>query len=197
MTPSPSESVTYPLGGPESWQQVVDAGVVAAQVQDCREASPEATGKALEQLVAWLLTLIPGFSVEHANRWAFGGASEVDLSVFNRQDPDGLPAFPDMILVECKNRTTRMDSSEVAWFDWKLQLGGVAMGIIVSVGGITGDPQRKSAAWSIVARANSATPQRRILVVSLEEIANLKSRADLVGLLISKVSLLAMAAPQL
>lgn len=186
-----------PLGDVGTWQTPLDVVELAARVQHCQTAPIAMKGPALESLLTWLLPTIPGFSVRHVNRWTTGGASEVDLSVFNFQHAAGFASFPDSILVECKNRSKRMTSDDVAWFDWKMQLGGVELGIIVTAIGITGNVARKTAAWSIVGKANMAAPKRRILVVTLEEIAGLGSKDALRELLITKASLLPLWAPQI
>ena len=115
--------------------------------------------------------------------------------LWNSQDPAGFPSFPDTLVVECKNWDEPVDSSHVAWFDWKLRLGGTTLGILVAAEGITGDSGRNSQAWTIVQAANM--DGRRILVVSLDDIAALESRSDLRDLLIDKTSLLAGCAAQI
>src|SRR5688572_29302398 len=91
-----------PIGSEATWTSPLDTDELAAHVTECR-TTPDATkGAALEHLMTWLLPAIPGFSVEHVHQWAIGGASEVDLTVWNRQHQDGFPSFPDVILVECK-----------------------------------------------------------------------------------------------
>lgn len=142
-----------------------------------------------------MLPHIAGFQATGVNLFSAGQASEIDVVLWNFQHPEGFPSFPDTLLVECKNWDDPVDSSHVAWFDWKLRLGGARLGILVAASGITGNPERKSQAWSIVQAANMNG--RRILVVSLDDIAALGSRSDLRDLLIKKASLLAVRAAQI
>jgi hypothetical protein len=57
--------------------------------------------------------------------------------------------------------------------------------VLLAANGITGDPGRRNAAEGILAHAN--TEQRRMLVVTLDEVAALASRGDLRALLIEKM----------
>ena len=79
-----------------------------------------------------------------------------------------------------------MSSSEVSWFDTKLRDRGLSLGILIATQGITGDSQRLTDAHFIVAKALSE--QRKIIVITREDIEGLTSGSDLVGLLIGKLS---------
>lgn len=91
---------------------------------------------------------------------------EVDICVYNVFSPGGLPspAFPPWILIECKNWSHKVSSSEVSWFDTKLRDRGLSLGILIATQGITGDSQRLTDAHFIVAKALSE--QRKIIVIT-------------------------------
>lgn len=134
--------------------------------------------------MTWLIAHLPGFVVRQRNAWSASRAQEVDLVVWNEQHADGFAGFGYKILVECKNTGGKVESSDVAWFDWKMRLGGVSEGILVAANGITGDPQLRTAAQDILSHANAES--RRIMVMELEDIAQLTSRLDLRNLLIDR-----------
>jgi hypothetical protein len=187
--------VQLPRGDPTTWTAPLDVAELAGRITICRTTTGAAKGKPLEHLVTWLLPHIPGFRATRVNLFSAGQASEIDVVLWNFQDPAGFPSFPDTLMVECKNWDDPVDSSHVAWFDWKLRLGGAKLGILVAASGITGNAERKSQAWSIIQAANM--DGRRILVVSLDDIAALGSRSDLRDLVIEKTSLLAGRAAQI
>lgn len=191
MPPLP---VTVPRGDVTTWTTALDQAELAAHVAACNSAAGPAKGTPLEQFLAWLLAHVPGFEVTSTNVFSHGGSNEVDVIVWNSQQQGGFPTFGDSIVVECKNWFEAVDSSAVAWFDWKMRLGGATVGILVAAKGITGVVQRKTAAWSIVSVANM--DGRRILVVTLAELAALTCTDDLRRLLVKKATLLTANAAQ-
>lgn len=191
MSPQP---VSVPRGDVTTWTTALDQMELAAHVAACNSAVGPAKGTPLEQFLAWLLAHIPGFEVTATDVFSHGGSNEVDVIVWNYQQQGGFPTFGDVILVECKNWTEAVDSSAVAWFDWKMRLGGATVGILVAANGITGVAHRATAAWSIVSMANM--DRRRILVVTMAELAALTCTNDLRRLLVKKASLLTANALQ-
>jgi hypothetical protein len=180
--------VSIPYGDDTTWTQSLDTALLAAHVAQCRAEAPNSheKGQRLEQLLCWLLAHIPGFRVLKVNKFSADHSQEIDISLWNEQVARvGFPQFSSTILVECKNWTRRVDSSDVAWFDWKMRIAGVNEGILVAASGVTGDRDRREAAQAILSTVNSQ--QRRILVLTLEEIAGLTSRHDLRELLIGKM----------
>jgi hypothetical protein len=128
-------------------------------------------GKALEDFICFLFEAV-----------------EVDIFLWNEFFPGGLPspAFPPHILVECKNWSEKVSSREVSWFDTKLRDRGLFLGVLIAMQGITGQPQRLTDAHFIVAKALSE--QRKIIVITREDLEGLTSESDLVGLLKEKLS---------
>lgn len=179
--------VSMPHGDVSTWTQPLDTSLLAEHVTDCRcsNGTTRDKGQRLERLLCWLLPHVPGFRVHAVDMFSADHAQEIDLLLWNEQQAGGFPSFREKIIAECKNWTRPVDSSDVAWFDWKMRLGGVSEGILLAASGITGDPLRRSAAEGILAAANAE--QRRILVVTLDEVAALTSRQDLRDLLIGKV----------
>ncbi len=144
-------------------------------------------GKALEDLICCLFEAVPGIMTRRNKKNIFE-TEEVDVFLWNEFLPGGLPspAFPPHILVECKNWSEKVSSKEVSWFDTKLRDRGLFLGILISMQGITGDRQRLTDAHFIVARALSE--QRKIIVITHEDIEGLTSASDLVILLKEKLS---------
>lgn len=180
--------VSIPHGDDTTWTQSLDTALLAAHVEHCRADAPNSRekGQRLEQLICWLIAHVPGFRVVKVDKFSDDHSQEIDVLLWNEQiDRIGFPQFGSTILVECKNWTRRVDSSDVAWFDWKMRLAGASEGILVAASGVTGDRGRREFAQAILSAANSQ--QRRILVLTLEEIADLTSRHDLRELLIGKV----------
>jgi hypothetical protein len=153
--------------------------------------SATAHGRALEDLIVYIFSLIPGISVTTRNKLNAFGAEEIDVAFWNDGEPDGLRMFDHILLVECKNWSRRAGYPELAIFNDKLQSRGRPMGIFVAAAGITGEPHALTAAHSVLARALSQG--REILVISRSELEQLNDTDDLVRLLKQKRTQLAVS----
>jgi hypothetical protein len=176
------------------WPKVtaIDASHVAALLQAGDSAtSAIERGRALEELIVYVFSLIPGISLTARNELNAFGAEEIDVAFWNDGEPDGLRMFDHILLVECKNWSSRVGYPELAVFNDKLQSRGRPMGIFVATTGITGEPHSLTAAHSVLARALSHG--REILVISRSEIEQLKDTDDLVRLLKLKRAQLAVS----
>lgn len=171
----------------------LDTNQLRARIEQLRGADL-GDGSALEAFAAWLMPHIPGLSVRQTNTYSFGRASEIDLTLWNDQHESGFKSFAPPILVECKHWKSRVGAAEVAWFDWKLRLGGASHGFLITNSGVTGDPAEQNAAYQIIQRAR--TDQRFIIIIQLDELADLGDTNGLRELIIDKVCLGAAAAIQ-
>ena len=161
---------------------------IQRRLQLCNSATTHHhKGKALEDLICFLFEAVPGIMTRRNKKNIFD-TEEVDVFLWNEFFPGGLPspAFPPHILVECKNWAERVSSREISWFDTKLRDRGLFLGILIAMKGITGEPQRLTDAHFIVARALSE--QRKIIIITREDIEGLASTSDLVMLLKLKLS---------
>lgn len=177
--------VTLPVGDPARWASTLDVAELKRHVDWCRAPATSTTDKGtrLEQLACWIFSHIPGLTAEKKNTFSDDGAQEIDILFWNHQHSDGFQTFGDTVMVECKNWERKVDSGDVAWFDWKLRLGGANVGILVAANGITSEASRRQAAVGILAQANADRPPRRILVVTLDDIEAIASTDDLKRLL--------------
>lgn len=186
--------IELPLGSAESWAAEIDLDLLATWVAEIEAAPEDDKGEVLECCVAWLISHISGMKVMFKNTFSFGRASEIDLTVWNEQHEAGFKSFSDVILVECKNWAKAVGAAEVAWFDWKLQLGGATHGLLVTANGITGKADERQFAYQIIQQAR--TSGRTIAVLALKEIAALDSKEALRDLIITKVCKVTAAAIQ-
>ena len=60
-------------------------------------------GHALEDLVEYLFSSIPGLGQPTRNQISGGDANEIDVAFANAMHRQGLPQHPAHILIECKN----------------------------------------------------------------------------------------------
>ncbi len=161
-----------------------------AAVQRYWEASDRAQttaekGKALEDLICYLFESLPDITFSKRNALNAFASEEIDVAVWNQGSRQGLGFLPEIILIECKNWSKPVGSEEVNWFDSKLKRRSQTFGILVAANGITGDPQRISAAHEIVRVALSEG--RRLVVITRAEIDRLEAPNDLVRLLQEKL----------
>lgn len=182
--PKPA-AITLPFGDPSIWSGPLDTNELARHIDQCRANAPthQEKGERLEQLVCWLFPHIPGFRAERVDVFSDDGAQEIDVIFWNNGHPEGFPSFGTIVLAECKNWQRPVDSSDVAWFDWKMRMGGVTHGILMAANGITMKYSRREAAVGILTSANADVPPRRIHVVTLADLELLESTADLIQLL--------------
>jgi hypothetical protein len=168
--------------------------VVAAISQATVEAYVEAgangattadQGRALEDLICYVFTQVPGISITRRNEMNVLHTEEIDVALWNDGHADGLFFLPNLILVECKNWSNSVGSSEVSWFDTKLRNRGLNFGVLVATNGITGDAEDLTAAHSIVAAA--LRERRRLVVIRRQELLALTDSGQLVHLIKEKL----------
>jgi len=71
-------------------------------------------GRALEDLICYVLGLVPGIAITHRNELNAFESEEIDVAIWNNKHADGFPFLPHVFLVECKNwskRVARVGSS--------------------------------------------------------------------------------------
>jgi hypothetical protein len=177
MTLVPPEAIAVPHGDAAKWSNPLDVAELSRHVESCRDltATPQVRGARLESLLVWLLPHVDGVSAQRKNSFSDDGAQEVDVVFFNEGRDPVFRALGEAILGECKNWAKPVDSGEVAWMDWKMRLGGVKDGVLLAANGITARNDRLQDASAIIKAANSDNPQRRIYVVTLNEVAALTS----------------------
>jgi hypothetical protein len=150
-------------------------------------AAPDSVskGRALEDMLAYVLGCVPGITLSARNALNVFESEELDLAFWNTQDPDGFYFLPNILLVECKNWSAAVGSQEVAWFDNKLQRRSRTHGVLVAANGITGRAEDASAAHDIIRSA--LAHGRHIIVLTLEDLRQLRTTDDLVLLLQRKL----------
>jgi hypothetical protein len=145
-----------------------------------------AKGSALEDLICYVFGLVPGISITHRDEMNQFATEEIDVAFFN----DGLSFLPNVVLVESKNWSKRVGSSEVAWFAKKLETRGLDFGILVTTLGITGEPKDLTAAHFVV--ATELAKRRRLILFTTDEIMTLTDTDELVHLIKKKLCDLAV-----
>lgn len=148
-------------------------------------------GRALEDLICYLFGLVPGISITRRNTLNAFNTEEIDVALWNEKDPDGIPFMQEIVLVECKNWSNPVGSTEVSWFDAKLRSRGLNHGILIATQGITGDAQDLTAAHNVIAGA--LREQRRLLVITENELVQLHDTDALVHLIKEKLCDLAVS----
>ncbi|MBF6176806.1 restriction endonuclease [Nocardia blacklockiae] len=137
-------------------------------------------GQAYEDALEHIFQAVPGCDTQRnsLNRFA---SEEVDISVLNFRDDDGLRALPEIFLVECKNWSEPVNSAAVNTFATKIRHRGCTLGVLVAANGVTGDPHEQTAAFQSAALALS--DRIRIILITTEDLMTLTSSKDVVVLL--------------
>jgi len=110
---------------------------------------------------------------------------EIDLFLWNNGFQNGFYFLPSIILVECKNWSSSVGSSEVSYFITKLQNRGRNYGILIATNGITGSNNPPTAAEHLISVA--LTRGIHVIVITQEEIENLRTTVDLILLIKIKI----------
>lgn len=131
------------------------------------QTSP-ARGRALEDLICYIFGEIPGVRVTSRNALSLSGSEEIDVALWNDQEPRGFNFLPNIILVECKNWAAPVASNEVTGFDSKIRTRGLSHGVLVAANGITGDAQEHTRAQEVLLQALG--DGRRMIVITGDEI---------------------------
>lgn len=163
-------------------QAFVDAGNNAATTTE--------QGQALESLICYLFSLVPGIAVTHRNEMNVFDTEEIDVALFNDGSADGLFFLPNIILIEAKNWSSNVSSIEVSWFLQKLASRGLDFGILVTTKGVTGNAADLTNAHNIVAQA--LAQRRKLIVLTTNEILAQADTSDLVKLIKTKLCELAV-----
>ncbi|MEV4893917.1 restriction endonuclease [Nonomuraea sp. NPDC055795] len=137
-------------------------------------------GRSYEDAIAYLFERIPGCQVQRNSLNRFK-SEEVDLSVGNYRDVDGLKMLPEIFLIECKNWSQAVDSMAVAFFATKIRHRGCALGVLVAANGVTGDPIERTAAQQQATQALAEGV--KILLVTTADLRKIASVGDLVSVL--------------
>jgi hypothetical protein len=162
------------------------ASVVAAQLRCCDGASTAISkGRALEELITAIFQRVPGIEQVLRNTLNSFSTEEIDLAVGNAGHRSGLAAFPDVILVECKNWSNAVGSQEVTYFVSRLRQRGCVCGILIAMNDVTGDARDLTAARFEIATA--LKEKIRVIVLRRQELEVLRSPADFVQLLKRKM----------
>ncbi len=140
----------------------------------------DAKGKAYEELAVYLFESIPGCYTEHDVTSVFQ-SEQVDVAVGNDKRADGVPILPYVMLVECKDWSSPVNSTVVGYFTNILANRSVELGILIAANGITGD--RRSFTNAHALGPPGMARGIKIIVVTTDEIARLTCTSDWIDLL--------------
>ncbi len=148
-------------------------------------------GKALEDLICYVFSKVPGISITRRNHLNAFQTEEVDVAFWNEKHTRGLPFLPSIILVECKNWSAPVGSAEVAWFIQKLRSRGRDYGILVASNGITG--KRIEITDSHMQISNALQNGIYVLVLTRRELERLHNTDGLIKTIKEKLCELAVS----
>ncbi|MFI1919719.1 restriction endonuclease [Nocardia sp. NPDC020380] len=140
----------------------------------------DSQGKAYETLAEYLFESIPGCFTQR-NGISYFRTEQVDLGVCNGKHQLGLYALPNIVLVECKNWSSPVDSSTLGYFINILASRSVEVGILIAASGITGDARSLTSAHGL--GVGAIARGMAVLIITTEEIEKLTCTYDFVNLL--------------
>ena len=171
------------------------APIVAATIQahvnaGLNAATTAEQGRALEDLICYVMGLVPGVAITHRNELNAFETEEIDVALWNDGAAEGFTFLPNIVLVECKDWSNRVGSAELNWFDTKLRNRGLTFGILVTTLGITGNAVDMTAAHNIIAAA--LRERRQLVVITTDELLALGTTEALIRLIKLKLCDLAV-----
>lgn len=155
-------------------------------IQQSDDAStPREKGKVLEDFICYVFEKIPGITVSRRNQLNAFLTEEIDIAFWNEQKPNGFHFLHNIILVECKNWSNSVGTSEVSYFIQKVQNRGLPYGILIAANGITGSSVEVNRAHQEISLALSKGLS--IIVITLDEIMRLETTNDLIQIFKEKL----------
>jgi hypothetical protein len=150
-------------------------------------------GRALEDLITYIICRIPGVHFMQRDVRVAAGSEEIDLVFWNDRSPNGLPYLPNILVFECKNWTVPVDSASVDFFANKVRTRRLECGFLIAANGITGDQVNATAAYQRIDMA-FIQDNVRLLVIDRAEIEALRSTSDFSQLLKQKIAQIVLRA---
>lgn len=147
--------------------------------------SKQEKGKIFEDLACYLFENIPGVEIAKRNSMNQYDTEEVDISIWNNKDQDGLNFLNNLFLIECKNWSKSVTSIEVNWFATKVEDRGLDFGILLATNGITKEDKEVKRAQSIL--TGYLRKHIKIIILTKEDILGLFSTNDMILLIKDKI----------
>lgn len=148
-------------------------------------------GRALEDFICYIFEKVPGITVSKRNQMNTSSTEEIDIAFWNDKRQKGFHFLPYILLVECKNWSNTVGTSEVSYFINKVQNRGLTFGILIAANGITGSSNDISRAHHEISIALSRGI--KIIVIELTEIMEFITTDDLIKLFKEKSCELAVS----
>ncbi|MGW5442173.1 restriction endonuclease [Streptomyces asiaticus] len=160
----------------------IDIDKLAALISSAEDAtsSTATRGRCYEDVIDYLFSHVPGCQVQRNSLNQFK-SEEVDLSVSNYREADGLKMLPEIFLIECKNWSDAVDSMAVAFFATKIRHRGCTLGVLIAANGVTGDPIARTSAFHQAGL--SLAEGIKILLVTSDDLRRISTVQDLVKVL--------------
>ena len=122
-------------------------------------------GKYFEDLCEYLFSKIDGVKI--ASRNISTNSEEIDIILLNSKTDESFKFLDDLILVECKNWSSPVNSMNMSWFVSKLRKRNLKTGIFIATQGFTGDfINGKNGTGAIEVIKSALTEGIRLILIS-------------------------------
>lgn len=150
-----------------------------------RASSAFDRGRALEDLLVYLFSKVPGVRLIRRNAVTEDGGGEIDLIFWN--DRSVLDFLPNVLLFECKNWEARVDSAAVSSFIAKAVSRHLPHAFLIAANGVSGDREQVRNAHAHLHNA-LVMHDCKVVVLNRAELSALATTDQLIALIIEKVS---------
>lgn len=160
--------------------------IVETLLEKMDSDDPNEKGKALEDFMCDFFACVPGVIIAERNVMNAFNTEELDIALWNDKDPDGFHFLPYNLLVECKNWSSAVGTSEVSYFGDSLRRRGLDHGFFIAMNGITGDAIHLSRAHSIISAC--LLERIKLIVLDINDLKDIRHTDDLVELIKRKIT---------
>lgn len=150
-----------------------------------KAATATARGKALEDLLSHLFGRISGVRLVRRNVLTGDLSGEIDLIFWN--DRSVLDFLPNILMFECKNWSTPVDSAAVTHFATKATNRKLSHAFLVAANGITGDAIQVTAAHAHL-HSTLLVHDCKLVILDRADLCSLVSTEQLIALVQERIS---------
>ena len=163
-----------------------DKAKIKKYIDDSKKTlTKQEKGKLFEDLACYLFETIPGVVIAKRNSMNQYSTEEVDVSIWNDRAVNGLPFLNNIFLIECKNWSTSVDSSDINWFATKVENRGLDFGVLLAANGITRGKYKLQRGESVM--TGFLKKHIRIITIDKKEILTLETTDDMILLIKNKI----------
>lgn len=167
--------------------ELINNQVIARFEQGDAAQTSHARGQVLEDLLIYIFQHFEGVRFLEKDVRVANGSEEIDLVFWNDRVPGSLHFLPHLLLFECKNWSSPVDSASVSYFINKVRTRHLDYGFLIASNGVTGNEQDLNASHQHLHNA-VLLDNVRIVLIDREELCAIGSTEELKHMIQHKIA---------